>query len=188
LPDGGLEQARPRRSQPQPGKSASRIISKAWTEESTSPHVHGEGLFFYGYQWWLGRSLVNRQDVKWISAVGWGASGCTSCQAWTWSWWSWRGSTTTRFFSRSSARSSCAGRRCPPLWPPEHGHRTRSASAAAPTLLNDLLSKKMMRACSLPTTGDGRRWHESPVPPPPSQCPLAVVDLPFRDRRRNGGI
>jgi len=52
--------------------SDSRIVSKAWTEESTSPHVHGEGLFFYGYQWWLGRSLVNRQEVKWISAVGWG--------------------------------------------------------------------------------------------------------------------
>jgi len=50
----------------------SRIVSKAWTEESTSPQVHGEGLFFYGYQWWLGRSLVNRREVTWISAVGWG--------------------------------------------------------------------------------------------------------------------
>ena len=49
-----------------------RIASKAWIEESTSPYVHGEGLFFYGYQWWLGRSLVNRQEIKWISAVGWG--------------------------------------------------------------------------------------------------------------------
>ena len=49
-----------------------QIISKAWIDESTSPHVHGEGLFFYGYQWWLGRSLVNRQEIKWISAVGWG--------------------------------------------------------------------------------------------------------------------
>ena len=36
------------------------------------PSRHGEGLFFYGYQWWLGRSLINRQEVKWISAVGWG--------------------------------------------------------------------------------------------------------------------
>jgi CubicO group peptidase (beta-lactamase class C family) len=48
------------------------IVSKAWIEESTSPHVNGESLFFYGYQWWLGRSLVNRQEIKWISAVGWG--------------------------------------------------------------------------------------------------------------------
>jgi CubicO group peptidase (beta-lactamase class C family) len=50
----------------------SQIVSKAWINESTSPYVHGEGLFFYGYQWWLGRSLVNRQEIKWISAVGWG--------------------------------------------------------------------------------------------------------------------
>jgi CubicO group peptidase (beta-lactamase class C family) len=49
-----------------------QIVSKAWIDESTSPHVNGEGLFFYGYQWWLGRSLVNRQEIKWISAVGWG--------------------------------------------------------------------------------------------------------------------
>lgn len=48
------------------------IVSKAWIDESTAPHVHGEGLFFYGYQWWLGRSLVNRQEIEWISAVGWG--------------------------------------------------------------------------------------------------------------------
>ena len=49
-----------------------QIVSKAWIDELTSPHVHGEGLFFYGYHWWLGRSLVNRQEIKWISAVGWG--------------------------------------------------------------------------------------------------------------------
>ena len=47
-----------------------QIVSKAWIDESTSPHVHGEGLFFYGYQWWLGRSLVKGQEIKWISAVG----------------------------------------------------------------------------------------------------------------------
>ena len=34
--------------------------------------MNGEGLFFYGYQWWLGRSFVNRREIKWISAVGWG--------------------------------------------------------------------------------------------------------------------
>jgi CubicO group peptidase (beta-lactamase class C family) len=49
-----------------------RIVSKAWIDESTRPHVNGESLFFYGFQWWLGRSLVNRQEIKWISAVGWG--------------------------------------------------------------------------------------------------------------------
>ncbi|TIO05519.1 MAG: serine hydrolase [Mesorhizobium sp.] len=48
------------------------IISAAWIDESTSPHVNGAGLFFYGFQWWLGRSLVNRQEIRWISAVGYG--------------------------------------------------------------------------------------------------------------------
>ncbi|HEV8390539.1 MAG TPA: serine hydrolase, partial [Dongiaceae bacterium] len=34
-----------------------RIVSASWMEDSTAPHINGEGLFFYGYQWWLGRSL-----------------------------------------------------------------------------------------------------------------------------------
>ncbi|MET3581475.1 CubicO group peptidase (beta-lactamase class C family) [Mesorhizobium robiniae] len=49
-----------------------QIVSKDWIEESTSSHINGVGLFFYGFQWWLGRSLVNRQEIKWISAVGYG--------------------------------------------------------------------------------------------------------------------
>jgi CubicO group peptidase (beta-lactamase class C family) len=48
------------------------IVSRAWLEESTSPYVNGEGLFFYGFQWWLGRSLVRRREIKWVSAVGYG--------------------------------------------------------------------------------------------------------------------
>ena len=49
-----------------------QIVSRSWIEDSTAPHINGEGLFFYGYQWWLGRSLVNREEVKWISGVGYG--------------------------------------------------------------------------------------------------------------------
>ncbi|WP_119303416.1 serine hydrolase domain-containing protein [Dongia deserti] len=49
-----------------------QIVRRSWIEESTAPHINGEGLFFYGYQWWLGRSLVNRQEVKWVSGTGWG--------------------------------------------------------------------------------------------------------------------
>ncbi|MCV3210904.1 beta-lactamase family protein [Mesorhizobium sp. YC-39] len=49
-----------------------RIVSEAWVDESTSPHVNGEGLFFYGFQWWLGRSLVRRREIRWISGVGYG--------------------------------------------------------------------------------------------------------------------
>ena len=32
----------------------------------------GEFLFFYGYQFWLGRSLVNDHEVEWTAAVGLG--------------------------------------------------------------------------------------------------------------------
>ena len=49
-----------------------QIVSRAWIEESTRPHVNGESLFFYGFQWWLGRSLVDRREIRWISAVGYG--------------------------------------------------------------------------------------------------------------------
>ena len=49
-----------------------QIVSRAWIEESTAPHINGEGLFFYGYQWWLGRSLTSREEIRWISGVGYG--------------------------------------------------------------------------------------------------------------------
>jgi CubicO group peptidase (beta-lactamase class C family) len=49
-----------------------RIVSEGWIREATSPQINGEGLFFYGFQWWLGRSLVTRTEVNWIAAVGFG--------------------------------------------------------------------------------------------------------------------
>lgn len=49
-----------------------QLVSSTWIEQATAPQTHGDGLFFYGFQWWLGRSLINRQEIKWVSAVGWG--------------------------------------------------------------------------------------------------------------------
>lgn len=49
-----------------------RVVSETWVEGSVSPHINGEGLFFYGYQWWLGRSLVAGEEIRWISGVGYG--------------------------------------------------------------------------------------------------------------------
>jgi CubicO group peptidase (beta-lactamase class C family) len=49
-----------------------RVVSAGWIEQSVAPQMNGESLFFYGFQWWLGRSLVDRQEISWISAVGWG--------------------------------------------------------------------------------------------------------------------
>ncbi|PMS37396.1 CubicO group peptidase (beta-lactamase class C family) [Trinickia symbiotica] len=48
------------------------IVSQAWIDDATSAHINGEGLFFYGFQWWLGRSLVHRKEFRWVAGVGYG--------------------------------------------------------------------------------------------------------------------
>lgn len=49
-----------------------QVVPAAWMAEATSPQINGEGLFYYGYQWWLGRTLIDRREVTWIAGVGWG--------------------------------------------------------------------------------------------------------------------
>jgi CubicO group peptidase (beta-lactamase class C family) len=49
-----------------------RIVPASWIAESTAPHIGADGLYFYGFQWWLGRSLVKRESVAWIAAIGYG--------------------------------------------------------------------------------------------------------------------
>jgi len=53
-----------------------QIVSGEWIAQATTPRFQAVGyfggLFFYGYQWWFGRTLVDGCDVKWISAVGLG--------------------------------------------------------------------------------------------------------------------
>lgn len=49
-----------------------RIIPAGWAAESSQPRLLGDGLFFYGYQWWLGRSLVAGREVTYTAAVGLG--------------------------------------------------------------------------------------------------------------------
>ena len=51
------------------GKS---VVSPSWIEQSTTPQIHGDSLYFYGFNWWLGRSLINRREISWASAVGYG--------------------------------------------------------------------------------------------------------------------
>ena len=48
------------------------IVPAAWIADSTAPHITGSGAFFYGYQWWLGRTLVDRREIKWVAGVGLG--------------------------------------------------------------------------------------------------------------------
>ena len=50
-----------------------QIVSQKWVKESTAAHIGPADLtYFYGYQWWLGRSLVEGREVPWICAMGHG--------------------------------------------------------------------------------------------------------------------
>src|SRR5262249_62386226 len=40
-----------------------QIVSKAWIDASTAPQIEATGGFFYGYLWWLRRSLLNRREA-----------------------------------------------------------------------------------------------------------------------------
>lgn len=56
--------------------SGQQIVSADWIAQSITPRFQAIGFFgstmFYGYQWWMGRSLVGGKDIKWIGAFGWG--------------------------------------------------------------------------------------------------------------------
>lgn len=49
-----------------------QLVPAAWVAAATSPQINGEGLFFYGYQFWLGRSFVAGREIDWAAAVGLG--------------------------------------------------------------------------------------------------------------------
>ena len=52
------------------------IVSAKWIEQSVTPRFQAigffGGLFYYGQQWWMGRTLSGDKDVKWIAAQGLG--------------------------------------------------------------------------------------------------------------------
>ena len=47
-----------------------QVVSKAWIDASMTPRMDATGLYFYGYLWWLGRSLLNGREVHWVGALG----------------------------------------------------------------------------------------------------------------------
>jgi CubicO group peptidase (beta-lactamase class C family) len=49
-----------------------QIVSEKWVAESTAAQINGQSPFFYGYQWWLGRSLHEQKQVDWIAGFGYG--------------------------------------------------------------------------------------------------------------------
>jgi CubicO group peptidase (beta-lactamase class C family) len=48
-----------------------QIVPEAWIAQSTAPQIDA-GLAFYGYLWWLGRSLIERREIDWIAGFGLG--------------------------------------------------------------------------------------------------------------------
>ncbi|UGX94523.1 beta-lactamase family protein [Bradyrhizobium barranii subsp. barranii] len=53
-----------------------QIVSADWIAQSITPRFQAIGYFgstmFYGYQWWMGRSLAGDKEIKWVAAFGWG--------------------------------------------------------------------------------------------------------------------
>ena len=49
-----------------------QVVPAGWIAESLTPQINGQELYFYGYQWWLGRSLVRKREIGWAAARGWG--------------------------------------------------------------------------------------------------------------------
>ena len=50
-----------------------QIVPAQWIDDATAPQIGpADRLYFYGYQWWLGRSLIDRREVPWVAGVGLG--------------------------------------------------------------------------------------------------------------------
>jgi len=49
-----------------------QVVPASWIAEATAPQINGSGLYFYGYQFWLGRSLVDKREVDWVLGLGYG--------------------------------------------------------------------------------------------------------------------
>lgn len=47
-----------------------QVLPKGWSAESIKPRINGSGAYFYGYQWWLGRSLVQGREHTWFAGFG----------------------------------------------------------------------------------------------------------------------
>ena len=49
-----------------------QLVPADWVAEATAPHIAARDLWFYGYQFWLGRSLVHDHEVEWAQGQGFG--------------------------------------------------------------------------------------------------------------------
>ncbi len=49
-----------------------QVVPADWIAAATRPHINARELWFYGYQFWLGRSLVGEHQIDWVAGVGLG--------------------------------------------------------------------------------------------------------------------
>lgn len=49
-----------------------QVLPAGWAAQSIKPRINGEGIYFYGYQWWLGRSYRNGAEITWTAGFGLG--------------------------------------------------------------------------------------------------------------------
>ena len=52
--------------------AGTQVVPEGWGDESVQPRLNGDGLYFYGYQWWLGRTMVRGRELDWAAGVGFG--------------------------------------------------------------------------------------------------------------------
>ena len=49
------------------------LLPATWIAQSLTPQIGmDDRLFFYGFHWWLGRSLVNGREIPWAAGIGLG--------------------------------------------------------------------------------------------------------------------
>ncbi len=49
------------------------LLPAAWIAQSLTPQIGmHDRLFFYGFHWWLGRSLVGGREISWAAGIGLG--------------------------------------------------------------------------------------------------------------------
>jgi CubicO group peptidase (beta-lactamase class C family) len=49
-----------------------QVVPADWIAAATAPQINGPGTYFYGYQFWLGRSLLHGQEIDWAAGHGYG--------------------------------------------------------------------------------------------------------------------
>jgi CubicO group peptidase (beta-lactamase class C family) len=52
--------------------NGTQTVPAWWISESTKPRINaeGQGALYYGYHWWLGRSLFKGHDLTWTAGFG----------------------------------------------------------------------------------------------------------------------